>query len=67
MEQSDIELARLKAASDQIDAVIRSRPSGNGGTLCATKAVRNGIYYYQGKGRFKWLRQFIHTLRYGCD
>lgn len=67
MEQSDIDLALLRAAKDQIDAVIRSRPSGNGGTICPPKAVMDAIYYYHGDGRCRWLRQFIHTLRYGCD
>jgi hypothetical protein len=67
MEQGDIELARFKAAMDEIDTVIRRGTTGNGGTLCATKAVREGIYYYQGDGHCRWLRQFIHTLRYGCD
>lgn len=67
MQQSDIDLARLKAATDQIDAVFRSRPSGNGGTVCLTGNLRDSMYDYQGNGRFKWLKQFIHTLRYGCD
>jgi hypothetical protein len=62
-----IDLARFKAAHDQIKAVIRARPSGNGGTICPPKAVRDGIYYYQGNSSCRWLRQLIHTLRYGCD
>jgi len=67
MEQSDIELARFKAATDEIDTVIRRDTTGNGGTLCMTRNVRDAIYYYNGNGRFKWLKQIIHTLRYGCD
>lgn len=67
MEQRDIQLVSDEATADQINAIMSRSAAGNIGTVCVSGHIRDSIYDYHGNGRFKWLKQFFHTLRYGCD
>jgi hypothetical protein len=67
MDKLDIDLIAPCATKEHAEEIMRRSRAGQMGTICPPRSVRESIYYYQGNGRFRWLRQLIHTLRYGCD
>lgn len=67
MGKPGINLIGPHASETQAKEITRRSNAGQLGTICSPRAVRESLYYYQGDGRCRWLRQLIHRLRYGCD
>lgn len=63
MEDRDFKIISLQALPHQVDAIIRRRAAGHGGTVGMSGDVRNRANNLDGDVRFKLIRDLLRTIR----
>lgn len=63
MQKREFDIISLRALPHQVDAIIKRRAAGHGGTVSMSGDVRNGFHDLDGIARFKLVRNLCRAIR----